>query len=130
MIVNGNKLLLYVNNQVIGCLTSNSVNISAEQTSVTCKDNDGAPQILTSGDTATFPFEGNFDPASGYGFADLLAVKKNQTRVGVKQAVTDGLWVASYAYLTELNWQGDVNAASIFSGTFTGDGPWSYGSDT
>ena len=129
-VVNGNDVGLYVNNQLIGCLTSNDVNLSKTDIDVTCKDNDGARQTLPGGKSADFPFSGNFNPASGYGFEDLLEIYFNDTRVGVKQAVSGGLYVSCYAYLPELTWTGPLNAASVFSGTFRSDGAISYGDAT
>jgi hypothetical protein len=130
MVEIGNDILLYVNNQVIGCLTSNEFNSTNEQIDVTCKDNNGARQVRPGSNTASLPFEGNFNPASGYGFEDLLSVHKNKTRVGVKQALTNGLYVIGYAYLNTLNWTAPLNAASTFSGQFDVDGEWDYGTET
>jgi hypothetical protein len=131
-IVNGNKIGVYVNNQLIGCLVSNEFTSSNTEIEATCKDNDGAKQILSGGNEASISFEGNFDEVSSYGLSDLLDVHKNKTRVGIKfaDATSGGLYVIAYAFLNELTWAGPLNAATTFSGTFSIDGPWSYGSDT
>jgi hypothetical protein len=131
-IVNGNKIGVYVNNQLIGCLTSNDFTSTNEEVEVTCKDNDGARQVLAGGNSASISFEGNFDSASTYGLEDLIDVHKNKTRIGIKFAdsTAGGLYVIGYAYLNELTWSGPLNAATTFSGTFAIDGAWSYGSDT
>ncbi|MEB3210266.1 MAG: phage tail tube protein [Leptolyngbyaceae bacterium] len=131
-IVNGNKIGVYVNNQLIGCLTSNSFSSTNEEIDVTCKDNDGARQVLPGGNTAEITFEGNFDPASTYGFDDLLSVHKNKTRVGIKyaQSGSGGLYIQGYAYLNSLTWDGPLNAATTFSGTFNVDGVWTYATTT
>lgn len=129
-VVNGNDVGLYVDNQLIGCLTSNDVNLTKTDIDVTCKDQGGARQTLPGGKSADFPFSGNFNPASGYGFEDLLSVYFNDTRVGIKQAIDGGTFVACYAYLPELTWTGPLNAASTFSGTFRSDGALSYGDET
>lgn len=129
-VVNGNDVGLYVNNQLIGCLTSNDWNSQNEEIVTTCKDNNGARTILPGGNTADMPFSGNFNPASGYGFEELITIHKNKTRVGVKQAIVGGLFIAGYAYLNQLTWTAPLNAASTFSGTFTVDGEWTTGDAT
>ena len=129
-VVNGNDIGLYVNNQLIGCLTSNGFNSQNEEIVVTCKDNNGARQVLPGGNQSSMPFASNFNPSSTYGFRDLLAVHKNKTRVGVKMELnTSGetVFVTGYAYLNKLDWSAPLNAASTFSGEFTVDGEWSYG---
>ena len=125
-IVNGNDVGLYVNNQLIGCLTGCTFSSSNEEIDVTCKDNSGARQVLAGGNTSSFDFEGNFNPASTYGLGDLIAIHSNKTLVGIKQAVSTTLQVYAYAYLNELSWDGPLNAASTFSGTFSVSGTWSY----
>lgn len=129
-VVNGTDVGLYVDNQLIGCLTSNDVNLTKTDIDVTCKDNGGARQTLPGGKAADFPFSGNFNPASGFGFTDLLSIYFNDERVGIKQAVDGGLYISCYAYLPELTWTAPLNAASVFSGTFKSDGSITYGEET
>ncbi len=123
-IKNGNDIGLYVNNQLIGCLTTNGFNSKNNEIDVTCKDNNGAKQVLPAGNEWSMPFQGNYTPAAGYGFKDLLGVHKNKTRVGVKTTDSDGFYITGYAYLNTLDFTGPVNAATTFSGEFTGDGPY------
>lgn len=127
-VVIGNTIGIYVNNVLIGCLTSNSFTSTNEEIPTTCKNNNGAYQFRPGSNTAEMPFEGNFDPASTYGLIDLLSVHKNRTRVGVKQYDTEsGLYITGYAYMPTLEWTGGLNEASVFSGTFKVDGEWAYG---
>lgn len=125
-VINGNDVGLYVNDQLIGCLTSNGFNATNKEIDVTCKDNGGARQILAGGNEAEFSFEGMFNPASGFGFVDLLAIHANKSTVQVKQLLDDQLAIVAYAKLNTLSWNGDVNAGSTFSGTFTIDGDWDF----
>lgn len=130
-VVLGNTIGLYVNNVLIGCLTSTSFSSTNEEIPTTCKDNGGAYQFRPGSNTAEMPFEGNFNPAAAYGLEDLLGIHKNNTRVGVKMMDTEsGLYVIGYAYMPTLEWTGPLNAASTFSGTLKVDGVWDYGSDT
>lgn len=125
-VVNGNDVGLYVEGLLIGCLTSNGFSSTNDEIDVTCKDNNGARQILAGGNQAELTFEGFFNPAAGYGFTDLLAVHKNKTTVWVKMEVTDEVAITAFAKLNTLSWNGDVNAGSTFSGTFTIDGEWTF----
>jgi hypothetical protein len=130
-VVIGNTIGLYVNNVLIGCLTSNSFSSTNEEIPTTCKDNGGAFQFRQGSNTAEMPFEGNFEPTATYGLEDLLGIHKNKTRVGIKMFDTEsGLYVIGYAYMPTLTWDGPLNAASTFSGTMKIDGEWSFGSDT
>lgn len=126
--VNGNDVGVYVEGQLIGCLTNATFSSSNEEIDVTCKDNAGARQVLPGGQTGEISFEGFFDPASTYGFQDLVNVHKNKTRVWVKMSydATDSLTVTGYAYLNQIEWVGPLNAGTTFSGTFTFTGGWNY----
>jgi len=127
--VNGNDILVYVEGQAIGCLTSNEFSSTNNEIDVTCKDDDGARKVLPGGNQSSISFEGFFNPASSYGFHDLIAVHKNRTRVWVKMVLDDdpdSLAVTAYAYLNTLTWSAPLNAGSTFSGEFTIDGEWSY----
>jgi predicted secreted protein len=125
-VVNGNDIGLYVEGQLIGCLTSTDFNSQNDEIDVTCKDNDGDRQILSGGNQSSFPFAGLFNPASSYGFTDLLAIHKNKTRVWVKMLKDDTLTITCFAKLNTLTWSGPLNAGSTFSGTFTVDGGWDF----
>jgi len=128
MAVNGNDVGIYVEGQLIGCLTNASLSSTNQEIDVTCKDDSGARKVLPGGRTAEITFEGFFDPAATYGLQDLVAVHKNRTRVWVKMSYdgSDSLTITGYAYLNQLEWTGPLNAGSTFSGTFTVDGDWGY----
>jgi hypothetical protein len=131
-VVNGNDVGIYVDNQIIGCLTSNNVDLERALIETTCKDNDGARSVQTAGISGSIAFEGNFNPASTYGLEELYTIFLNGTRVGVKQSVpgSGGLYVQGYAYLRNVSWGGAVNAPSTYSGTFEFDGPITKGTGT
>lgn len=123
---NGNDILLYVEGQAIGCLTSNQFSSTNDEIDVTCKDNNGARQVVVGGNQSEFSFDGFFNPSSTYGFPDLVAVHKNKTRVWVKMLLDDEMAITCFAYLNKLDWTAPLNAGSTFSGTFTVTGEWSY----
>lgn len=128
MAVNGNDVGIYVEGQLIGCLTNATFSSTNEEIDVTCKDNSGARAVLPGGTTAEISFEGFFDPAATYGFQDLMSVHKNKTEVWVKMSYdgSDSLTVTGDAYLNTIEWTGPLNAGSTFSGTFTLTSGYSY----
>lgn len=126
MVLNGNDVGIYIEGQLIGCLTNASFQSSNEEIDVTCKDNAGARQVLPGGRTWSITAEGMFNPASTYGLQELVAVHDTRQRVWVKMGDDTNLTVTGFAYLNELSWEGPLNAGSTFSATFTGDGNYSY----
>lgn len=132
--VKGNSVLVYVNDVAIGCLNNNEFSSTNEEIDATCKDNDGARAVLPGGNSATISFDGTYDTASTYGLNELLSIHKNKTSVALRMgtsSVAGGQYIqCASAYLNTLNWSGPLNAATVFSGSFTIDGTWSYGEHT
>ena len=89
-----------------------------------------AAALRTSPPVVAVVTEPSLDPAASYGMEELIGIWLNKTRVGVKQAIEDGFFIAGYAYLNTISWEGPLNAASTFSGTFTFDGPVTIGTET
>jgi predicted secreted protein len=125
-VLNGNDVGIYVEGTLIGCLTNATFSSTNEEIDVTCKDNDGARQVLPGGRTWTIGFEGMFNPASTYGLQELFSVHDDRTRVWVKMGDNTNLTVTGYCYLNQIDWEGPLNAGSTFSGTFTGDGEYTF----
>ena len=131
--IKGNILLVYVNDVAIGCLNNNEFSSTNEEIPAICKDNDGAYDSLTGGNTASITFDGTFDTDATYGLEELLGIHKNKTEVAIRMGVAaaGGLYIhAARAALNTLNWSGPLNAATVFSGTFNIRGTWAYGTHT
>lgn len=127
MALSGNDIGIYVEGQLIGCLTNATFSTNQIEIDVTCKDNNGDRAILSGGEESEFTFEGYFDPAATYGFQDLVALNKNVTRVLIEM-IGDDVTISAYCYLNQIEWNGQLNSGSIFSGTFTVDGEYTDGS--
>lgn len=125
-VINGNDIGVYVENQLIGCLTSASFDSTNQEIDVTCKDDDGARKVLPGGNQASIAFEGLFNAASTYGLQELMAVHANRTRVWLKIGDQTNLTITCFAYLNTINFTGPLNAGTTFSGTFTVDGEYTY----
>lgn len=125
-VVNGNDVGIYVEGQLIGCLTNATFSSTNQMIDVTCKDDNGARKVLLGGNTATITGEGNFDPTSTYGLQELIAVHALKTRVWVKMGDNTNLTVTGYCYLPTLEFTGPLNAGTTFSFTFEFDGAYTY----
>lgn len=131
--VKGNSLLVYVNDVAIGCLNNNEFTSTNEEIDATCKDNDGAYDSLSGGNTATITFESTWDTDATMGLEQLLEIHKDKTEVALRMGVsgTSGLYIqAARAVLNTLTWSGPLNAATTFNGTFQIRGTWDYGTHT
>jgi hypothetical protein len=129
-VVNGNDVGVYVNNQLIGCLTNGAFNSQNDEIDVTCKDNNGARQVIPGGNKSTITFAGNWNPSSTYGVKELLSLHLLKTRVGVKMeynTLGEAVFISGYAYLNKLDIVAPLNAPATFSGEFTVDGSWAFG---
>ena len=89
-IINGNQLLVFINGQVIGCTDNCELQSDKETIDATCKDNNGARQVLSGSQTWTITASGKWDFASTLGPTQLYATHKNGTRVGIKMAIKIG----------------------------------------
>lgn len=137
--IKGNGLLLYIDNQVIGCTDNCEFNSQNETIDATCKDNDGAKNVLPGGNTATFTFSGKWEFSSTLGPVQLYNAHNNKTRVGVKMSVADPVTtnelsgyphIIAYGYLNQLSFVGALNTVATFSGTIDVDGPHSMATNT
>lgn len=126
-VVNGNDIMISVDGDVIGCTTSSGFESTKEVIDVTCKDNNGARQVLLGSLSSTLNFDGLWNPASGYGVEDLLELHKAGTTVEVKFGVTSTLVITAQARLSTISLTGAVNAGATYSGTFEVDGEWDLG---
>lgn len=137
-IINGNRLLVFINGQAIGCTTDCQLTSTRETIDVTCKDNDGARQVLSGSQSWSITANGLWDFASTLGPQGLYAVHLNGTRVGIKMAITNisgseesgKSYFIGYALLNNYNIGGPQNAGATFALTFEGDGPLSIGTTT
>lgn len=137
-LVNGNQLLVFIDGQAIGCTDNCELNSTKETIDATCKDGNGARQVLSGSQAWTITTTGKWDFASTLGPQQLYNTHKNGTRVGIKMAITDidGVeqsgksYFIGYALLNTFNVAGPLNAAATFSLTFEGDGALSIGTTT
>ena len=118
-VINGNSVGVYVGGVLVGCLTGATLDTSREEIDVTCKDNDGDKAVLLGGTTTTVSFTGNWNPSSTYALDDLFTIFDGATQVSLGFGDQANLTIYTQAYLQQLTWEGPLNAASTFSGSFS-----------
>lgn len=116
--INGNKVLVFVNDVAIGCLTGCSISMDKDEIITTCKDNDGAKTTITGGESWSIDFDGNFETSSALGFEELYDIWEGNTEIAVRFGLDDsgGLYLTGTGRIPSLKWDGPLNAASKFSG--------------
>ena len=137
-IINGTRLLVFMDNVAIGCTTNCQLTSTKETIDVTCKDNDGARQVLSGSQSWSITADGLWDFASTLGPQGLYATHFNGTRVGIKMAIVNSAgteesgksYFIGYARLNNYNLAGPQNAGSTYNLVFEGDGPLSIGTTT
>lgn len=137
-IINGNQLLVFINGQAIGCTDNCELNSTKETIDVTCKDGNGARQVLSGSQSWNITSSGKWDFASTLGPTQLYAAHKAGTLLGIKMAVTDqdGVeesgkpYLIGYARLNTWNLAGPLNQGATFNLTFEGTGSLNLGTTT
>lgn len=137
-IINGNQLLVFIDNVAIGCTDNCELSSTKETIDTTCKDNNGARQVLSGSQSWTITCSGKWDFASTLGPQQLYAAHKNGTRVGIKMAITDTSgneasgksYFMGYALLNSFNVAGPLNSAATYNLTYEGDGELFIGTTT
>jgi hypothetical protein len=131
--IKGNSLLIYVNDVAVGCTTNCEFTSTNEEIDATCKDNDGAYDSLTGGNTAQITFDGMYETDATYGFEEIVTAHKNKTEIAIRMSVTGGggLYMqAARASINQLTWTGPLNAPVTYNGTINIRGTWSTGTHT
>ena len=125
--MDGGYIVVLVDDTVIECLTDCTLNLSADETDITCKNTSGNRSTRRGAKSATIDFTMNYkEDGSGSKFAALFLLYNNGTAAEVifgSQQTGDHIYTAAVAYLNSLsvsapNTGGIVTA----SGTFTVSG--------
>jgi predicted secreted protein len=125
-VLNGNDVLIYIGENAIGCLTNATFSSTRDEVEVTCKDNDGARQVIGGSLSATITFEGFYNPASSYTVDDLLALHQANTEINWHFGDNENLTLHGLGTITQLEYSAPVNAGTTFSGTIAVTGSYTY----
>lgn len=118
-VLNGNDVVVKVGGTTIGCLTGCTLTSAQTEIDVTCKDDSGNRAVLLSGINANVTFNGFFKPDASYGMEDLWDIHIAKTEVSLAFGDATNMTIYGQAYLSELTWEGPLNAGSTFSGKFS-----------
>lgn len=125
-VVKGNDLGIFIGAIFIGCTTEATISISREVIEATCKDNDGARQILGGSLTWTMTASGLWKFDAGYGISDLMDAILNDTtltaKFGLETEVSGDFYLTGSVKVTSVEATGSVNDAATWSVTFEGTG--------
>lgn len=125
-IIKGNDLGIFIGGVFIGCTTEANISISRSVIEATCKDNDGARQVLGGELAWTASASGLFKFDAGYGISDLTDAILNDTSVTLKFGIQDedagDFYLSGTAKVTSVEMAGSVNDAATWSVNFEGSG--------
>jgi hypothetical protein len=131
--VKGNSLLVYKDDVAIGCTTECEFSSTNEEIPAICKDNDGAYDSLSGGNTAQITFGGLYETTATVGLSQIIDTHKNKTEIAVRMGIagTGGLYIqAARATIDQLTINGPVNAPISYNGTIRIRGTWTKGTHT
>lgn len=83
-VVNGNDVGVYVEGQLIGCLTNATFTSTNNEIDVTCKDNSGARQVLPGGQQWSVGFEASSTLLLRMDFRTWYRLTKTRRKFGLR----------------------------------------------
>jgi predicted secreted protein len=122
--VEGNIIGIYVDDVLIACATSATIDLSTALTDSTCKDNDGAEQVLPGQKSWTMALDGMLAFDATYGWVDLVAAWDASTLLVVKwgdEEVGDESYTGN-AYIDSLSASAPLNEVTTYNVNFRGTG--------
>ena len=124
-VISGNKILIYMDGDAIGCGTGATFSGTNNQTETTCKDNDGAVTFVPGSQDWSIQFSGNTKYDAPVGLQALLVAWKTKATVTVRMGSenVDDPYVEGDAFISQFDWDGQVNETSTYSATFSPRGP-------
>lgn len=124
-VISGNIVLVYIDGVAIGCTTGATFSGTNNQTESTCKDNDGAVTYVEGSQDWTISVSGNTKYDAPVGLPALLEAWKAKTQVTVRMGSgnPDDPYLEGEAFISQMDWDGQVNEVSTYSATFSPKGP-------
>ena len=122
--VNGNILLVYMEDEALACTTQASINVTNEQIEVTCKDNNGAKTYILGGQDWSITVGGliAYDNDTIIPLMDNVLAKVPVT-VRFGTAVVGDPYFQGEAVMTNLTMDAPLNGVATWSATFSSNGP-------
>lgn len=125
-VMDGGYIVVLVDDTVIECLTDCTLNLSAEEIDITCKNTAGNKDKKRGAKEFSIDFSMNYkEDGSGDKFSDLYDVYDNGTEVTVKfgsQETGDTTYTGTCIMNTLSVSAGNTGSLTTASGTFSGKG--------
>jgi len=124
-VISGNILLIYMDGDAIGCTTGATFSGTNNQTETTCKDNDGAVTFTPGSQDWNITVAGNTKFDAPVGLQALMVAWKTKAELTVRMGSenVDDPYVEGLAFISQFDWDGQVNETSTYSATFSPKGP-------
>jgi predicted secreted protein len=122
--VEGNIIGIYVDDVLIACATSATLDLTTALTDSTCKDNNGAEQVLPGQKSWSMALDGMLAFDATYGWVDLVTAWDDSTLLTVKwgdEEVGDESYTGS-AYIDSLSASAPLNEVTTYNVNFRGTG--------
>jgi predicted secreted protein len=122
--VEGNKIGIYIEDVLIACATSATIDFTTNLVDSTCKDNNGAEQVLPGQKSWSMGLDANLAFDATYGWVDLVDAWNTGTLLNVKWG-TEETGDESYsgeAYIDSLSASAPLNEVTTYSVNFRGTG--------
>jgi predicted secreted protein len=120
----GNMIGIYVDDVLIACATSASLDLSTNMVDSTCKDNDGAEQVTPGQKSWNMALDGMLAFDSDYGWVDLSEAWDANTLLTLKWGTGES-GDPSYtgqAYIDTLSASAPLNEVTTYNVNFKGTG--------
>lgn len=124
-VISGNSVGIYRDDALIGCATNASFSGTNNQVESTCKDNDGAVTFTPGSQDWSMQIEGNMKFDNVEGFRQLLSEWKTKATAEYRYGTgnPDDPFLQGDGFVSELTWEGPLNAPSTWSATISPKGP-------
>jgi predicted secreted protein len=121
----GNKVVPVIDDVAIGCTTECSLELTSEVIDATCKDNDGARQVLPGQNGWTFSFSGLqvLDDADGVKSLTALQLAKTIVPVTVSTGVVGDPEFTGSGYISSVSLNYSLNEVASYDVTIEGTTP-------
>jgi len=137
--IDGNAIAIFVDDNLVACATSASLDLSTSMATATCKDNGGAEQVKPAQNSWTMAIDANMAFDSSYGWSDLIAawLAKSEITVMFTTYVNPGSELpvvgdenySGTAYIESLSANAPLNEVTTYNCSFKGSGPLAIGTN-
>lgn len=127
----GNKIGVYVGGTLIACATSATFEGQNTMIDATCKDNNGAEQVIPGQQSWSMSVDALVKYDAAYGIDDLDAVWLNQQEVTIRMGtgVTGDPYYEGTAYIESFSKNAGLNEVANYSVSFKGTGNVTKGTE-